>query len=333
MRYLVTGATGFIGGRVTRQLRESGHEVITLARNPDKASELRTLGVEIHMGDITDKASLTAPMTGVDGVFHIAAWYEIGARNRSMAERINVNGTRNVLETMRDLNIAKGVYTSSLAVFSNTRGQRPDEGYVYRGAHLSEYDRTKWLAHYEVAQPMIDAGLPLVIVQPGLTYGIGDHSLTRDTLIQYLRRRLPMIPQDTGYCWAHVDDIARGHILAMERGAPGKRYIIAGDCHTLADVLQIAERMTGIPAPKLRAAPGMLRAMSGLMNIVGKIAPVPPLYDAETLRVTAGVTYYGENAKAKRELGYQPRALEEGLREVLAHEMRLLGLQAPTTQA
>src|SRR5688500_20405995 len=122
MKYLVTGATGFIGGRVARQLVEAGHQVITVARNPDRAGDLRELGVEVHMGDITDKDSLRAPMTGVDGVFHIAAWYEIGAKDSSMAQRINVDGTRNVLETMRDLSIPKGVYTSTLAINSDTHG-------------------------------------------------------------------------------------------------------------------------------------------------------------------------------------------------------------------
>jgi nucleoside-diphosphate-sugar epimerase len=167
MKYLVTGATGFIGGRVARQLVAAGHQVVTVARTPEKAGDLAALGVEIHKGDITDKESLRAPMTGVEGVFHIAAWYEIAQKDSSMAQRINVDGTRNVLEMMRDLHIPKGVYTSSIAVNSNTHGKLVDESYRYDGPHLSEYDRTKWEAHYRVAEPMMRAGLPLVIVQPG----------------------------------------------------------------------------------------------------------------------------------------------------------------------
>jgi nucleoside-diphosphate-sugar epimerase len=116
-----------------------------------------------------------------------------------------------------------------------------DENYRYDGPHLSEYDRTKWVAHYEVAEPMIAAGLPLVIVMPGLVYGPGDTSSLRTTLIQYLQRKLPMIPKQSAFSWAHVDDIARGHILAMEKGKVGESYIIAGPTSTLEDALALAE--------------------------------------------------------------------------------------------
>ena len=176
-------------------------------------------------------------MTGVDGIFHIAGWYKIGVKDKSEGEKINVQGTRHVLELMKELGIPKGVYTSTLAVFSDTGGRLVDETYRYNGPHLSEYDRTKWVAHYKVADPMIEAGLPLVIVQPGLIYGPGDTSSVRTTLIQYLQRKLPMIPEKTAFCWAHVDDIARGHILAMDLGQPGESYIIAGPRHTFVEVL------------------------------------------------------------------------------------------------
>ena len=129
MKYFVTGATGFIGGRVARQLLAAGHEVIMLARTPAKAQALVALGVKVHAGDITDKESLRTPMTGVGGIFHIAAWYKVGARDTSQAEPINVGGTRNVLEMMQELGIPKGVYTSTLTVFSDTRGQMVDERY------------------------------------------------------------------------------------------------------------------------------------------------------------------------------------------------------------
>jgi nucleoside-diphosphate-sugar epimerase len=218
MKYFVTGATGFIGGHVTRQLLAAGHEVITLARTPSAAQALVALGVKVHAGDITDKESLRAPMTGVDGVFHIAAWYKIGARDTNQAEPINVGGTRNVLLTMQELGIPKGVYTSTLTVFSDTRGQMVDESYQYTGtSFVSEYDRTKWKAHYEVAGPLIQAGLPLVIVLPGLVYGPGDTSVVHEAWVTYLRGKLPMTLSGTTYCWGHVDDTAHGHILAMEQ--------------------------------------------------------------------------------------------------------------------
>src|SRR5690349_10986042 len=151
-RYLVTGATGFVGAEVAKQLRTAGHKVVGLVRSPGKADLLRAMGVELHGGDITDRASLRAPMAGVDGVFHCAAWYKIGVPGAAaLAYQANVVGTRHVLETMRELGVPRGVYTSTLAVFSDTRGREPDETYRYDGRHLSIYDRTKWQAHYEVA--------------------------------------------------------------------------------------------------------------------------------------------------------------------------------------
>ncbi|MBS1787790.1 MAG: NAD-dependent epimerase/dehydratase family protein [Acidobacteria bacterium] len=317
MKYFVTGATGFIGGRVTSQLVEAGHEVIALVRSKTNAHELAKLGISLAEGDITNKESMRQPMTGVDGVYHIAAWYKIGERDKSIAERINVGGTRNVLELMKELGIPKGVYTSTLAVNSDTGGRVVDESYRFQGEHLSEYDRTKWRAHYEVALPMIAAGLPLVIVQPGVTYGPGDTSAIAEVFRQYLAGKLPMVPDKTAYCWAHVDDTARGHLQAMEKGKIGESYFIAGPVHTLFDALQIAERITGIKAPRIKASPGMLRAMASLMGGIEKVIPISGQYSSETLRVSAGATYLGSSAKAERELGFSARPLAEGLRETL----------------
>lgn len=326
MKYFVTGATGFVGSRVARQLIRDGHEVVAVVRNPAKADDLKRLGAQVFRGDVTEKESMREPMAGADGVFHIAGWYKIGVRDKSEGAKINIGGTRNVLELMKELGIAKGVYTSTLAVNSDTHGKLVDESYLYRGKHISEYDRTKWVAHYQIAEPMIAEGLPLVVVMPGLIYGPGDTSSVRTTFLQYLQRKLPLLPSKTAFSWAHVDDIARGHILAMEQGKAGESYIIAGPTHTLIEGMQLAERITGIRAPRLHAPPAMMKAMSATMSVVEKVAPIPETYSAEYLRVSAGVTYIGSNAKARRELGYAPRPLEEGLKETLEHEMKLLGM-------
>ena len=166
MKYLVTGASGFIGGCLARQLLRAGHEVAALVRNPDAAGHLEAAGASIHQGDVRDKSSLRAPMSGVDGLFHLAAWYRIGVRDRGEAYRTNVDGTRNVLETARELGVPRIVYTSTVAVSSDTGGRLVDEGFRHQGPWLTRYERTKWMAHYQVARPMAEAGLPLVILQP-----------------------------------------------------------------------------------------------------------------------------------------------------------------------
>src|SRR5688572_9135213 len=162
MRYFVTGATGFVGGELVRQLLAGGHQVVALARDPGRARGLEA--AELSRGDVTDRESLRAPMAGADGVFHVAGWYRVGTPDRAEGTRINVDGTRNVLETMRELAIPKGVYTSTLAIHSNTDGRLVDESYRFDGKHMTHYDLTKAQAH-RVAEELIAEGLPLVIVQ------------------------------------------------------------------------------------------------------------------------------------------------------------------------
>jgi nucleoside-diphosphate-sugar epimerase len=327
-RYFVTGATGFIGRRLARQLVEAGHQVVALVRQPSRAGELSSWGVQLAQGDITEPDSLREPMRGADGVFHVAGWYHIGARDRSAGQQVNIEGTRNVLRAMAELGVPRGVYTSTLAVFGDTHGVLADESYVHHGPWLSEYDRTKWVAHYEVALPMIRQGLPLVIVQPGAVYGPGDPSALGQTLRQYLRGRLLAIPRRTAFCWGHVEDTARAHLLAMQRGEPGQAYITAGPAHTLREALAIAATITHIAAPRLEVAPGVLRGLASLIGRIERRVPLPDGFSAEYLRVAAGVTYLGSSDRARRELGLQMRPLAEGLRETLSHE-RAHRLQAP----
>lgn len=324
MRYFLTGATGFIGGVLARQLLAAGHEVRCLVRNPAAAGALSRLGASLHAGDITDPASLREPMTGVDGVFHVAAWYKVGARDVSPAVPTNLDGTRNVLTAMRELGIPKGVYTSTLAVNSDTRGVLADESYRFTGTHLTEYDRTKAAAH-ALAVQMMAAGLPLVIVMPGLVYGPGDTSSVHEMLVQYLRHLLPLVPRDTAFSWAHVADVAAAHVLAMERGRTGEQYIVCGSTHTFVEAFQVIAAQCGRRAPL--AAPGYLfRPLIGPVRALERVLPVPSTYSAEAMRISAGVSYIGDNAKARRELGYEPRALSVGLAETIEHEMRQLGI-------
>ena len=322
----MTGATGFIGHALSRQLVDAGHQVVTIARRPERGQTLVELGVEVVKGDILEKDSMREAMSGVDGVFHIAAWYKIGAKpsDAATAEMINVGGTRNVLELMKDLKIRKGVYTSSLAVFSDTRGKLVDERYKFRGPWLTTYDKTKWKAHFEVAVPMIEQRLPLVIVQPGLVYGPADTSLVHKTWRAYLLGRLPVLPKKTAYCWSHVEDAANAHILAMERGIPGETYITGGPVHSTINAMQIAEKVSGVKAPRIHLDPVWFKAMAGIMKLVGYVARLPDLYSYEGLRTIAGATYIGRSDKAAEALGFAPRSLESGLVDTLEYEMNLI---------
>ncbi len=322
MKYFVTGATGFLGGVLARQLRSAGYEVHASIRNPQKATELQSLGIQLFTGDVTDKESMREAMLGVDGVFHVAGWYKVGAPDKTPGERVNIQGTRNVLELMKELQIPKGVYTSTMAVNSDTHGEVKNESYRFTGRHLTEYDRTKAVAH-QIAEQFIEQGLPLIIVMPGGIYGPGDTSVLRSNFIDFLQGRLPILPTQAGLCLTHVEDTAHAHILAMEKGVSGETYIIAGEPYTFLEVFQLASHITGTPAPRA-VSHRIFKALSFIVKPFDSL--LPELYTSEALRVLGGVTYWGDNSKAKRFLGYNPRPLSEGLESTLRHEMDLLGM-------
>ena len=147
----------------------------------------------ILAGDVTDKESMRAGMQGVDGVFHVAGWYKIVERFKGEAYNVNVKGTKNVLELMQELKIPKGVYTSTCGVNSNTRGKTVDEAYRFSGTYPTNYERTKGEAH-RIAEEFIQRGLPLIIAMPAMIYGPNDTSAVRESLIAFLKGRLPAIP-------------------------------------------------------------------------------------------------------------------------------------------
>ncbi len=312
MRYAITGATGFVGGALARQLRATGHEVRALVRDPARATALSSLGVELVPGDLDDAAALDRLCDGVDGLFHVAGWYKLGQRDPSVGTRVNVEGTRNTLAAAQRNSVPRVVYTSTLAVNSDTHGEVYDETHRHTGDFVSHYDRTKAEAHH-VAEEFAAAGLPVVIVAPGLVYGPGDTAQSGALIEQVVRGKRPQVPAGGGVCWAHVDDIAAGHVLAMEKGAPGESYMLAGPRATLAEGLRQLASIAGTKGPVV-VPNGVIRAVAAVAGAVGKVVPVPADFSAETMRASLA-TYYGSPAKAERELGWKARSLDTGLRQ------------------
>ena len=231
----------------------------------------------------------------------------------------DVEGTRNVLEAARRNEVRRTVYTSTLAVNSDTEEQVVDETYRFTGEHLSDYDRSKAEAH-DIALDLAAQGLDVVIVQPGLVYGPGDTAQTGAFIEQVVRGKRPLAPAGGGVCWAHVDDVAEGHVLAMEKGRSGESYMLAGPRATLADGLRMVAGIAGTKGPIVLPT-RLVRMTAALMGVVGKVVPVPPDLAAETAR--AGLaSYYGTPAKAERELGWHARPLEQGLRQTVEHLQR-----------
>jgi dihydroflavonol-4-reductase len=330
MEYFVTGATGFIGTHLVDRLEANGHEVIALTRDRTNADHLPD-SVTVVEGDITEKESMRSAMEGVDGVFHLAAWFQVGPGpwNDEKAERINVDGTRNVLELMDDLNVPKGVYVSTVGVYGNTGGEHVDESYRAPNSFPSVYQRTKWRAHYEVAEPMVADGLPLVIATLGAIYGPGDKDYggtPRTAFLGHLQQDLPMVPSDFALPWDYVEDTAANLLRAMERGTPGEEYIIANEARGVAEVLEIVEEMTDIPAPRAVSGTIFYWLSRGIKPVEAVTRP-PEGFESELLEFFSSGRVLVDNSKAVRELGIEHRPIEEGLREYLQWELEQLEIE------
>lgn len=326
MRVFLTGGTGFIGGHIARLLRERDDEVRVLVRDPAKGAALEALGCELVAGDLADEAALAGGLEGCDAFIHNAAIYEVGipaAEHQRMYEA-NVRGTERALGAALKAGTPKVVYVSTVGAFGNTHGEVVDESYRHSGRDFtSYYEETKYEAH-RIAQRLIsEDGLPCVIVQPGGVYGPDDHSAIGQQINQFLAGKMPMIAfPDLGMNMVHVEDVAAGILLALDRGKTGEAYVLGGEITTMRGLIETAGRVAG-KRPPTRAMPTpILKAMAPMGGLVGKIMGQPPNL-RELIASADGVTFWAEHDKAMAELGYSPRPLEQGLRDTLAAEGKL----------
>lgn len=324
MRIFLTGGTGFIGQHVAKLLRDRGDEVAALVRTPGKAGVISALGCDLIEGDLDDVAGMTAAMHDADAVVHAAGLYEVGVlsdRHQALYE-VNVVGTANVLDAATTAGVDRIVYVSTFGALGDTRGTVKDETATHHGEYVSEYDRTKHLAH-ETAEQRIAAGLPVVIVMPTQVYGPHDHSQIATVIDLFFKRRLPAVAfPDLGLSMAYRDDVAAGIVAALDKGQTGESYILSGENTTMRQFVEMLAELSGRRSPRMNLPTGVLRALAPVGKWVG-----PPMGLAPNLRELIatgdGVTFWGSHEKATRELGYQPRSLEEGLRETLLAEGRL----------
>jgi nucleoside-diphosphate-sugar epimerase len=325
MRVFVTGGTGFIGGQVVRRLRERGDDVVCLARSREKGRPLADLGCEIVEGDLGDEAAIRSGMKDADAVIHGAAVYEVGIPKgeRPAMYEANVLGTETVLRAALEEKVPRVVYISTVGAFGNTRGQVVDETYQHPGSDFtSYYEETKYQAH-QVAKKLIDEGLPCVIVQPGGVYGPDDHSALGAQINQFLAGKLPMLPfPDLGMNMVHVDDVADGVLLALDKGEVGEAYVLGGQITTMRELIETTGRIADRKPPKRAMPTGILKVMRPIGPVVGKVMGQPPNL-SELISSADGVTFWARHDKAMEKLGYSPRGLEAGLRDTLAAEGKL----------
>lgn len=315
MKVFITGGSGFIGQRVVQRLVDKGHDVFGLTRSSQGASLLESLGATAILGDITNRTSMHIGMSGSDCVIHMGAINRLGEPNWRQMEIVNVAGTRNVMELAVELSVPKIIYTSTVTVFGDTQGLLVDETYRPEIPTQSHFARTKWQAHYDVVQPMIDAGAPITILMPGLGYGPEDSGLIGELMHRYHTNRLPfpLLPgPDTMVTFAHVDDIANGIILGMEKGEIGETYILAGPAVSFGEMVDFWSRLTGRPKPTLRVNGAALRPMIPLFESLNTILPLSTIINGEALGSLGG-TFIASGQKAKDELGWQNRTMQAGM--------------------
>jgi nucleoside-diphosphate-sugar epimerase len=326
MKVFLTGGTGFIGGHVARKLRARGDDVVALVRSPEKGRQLADLGCELVIGDLSDSGAITTGLAGCDAAIHGAAIYRVGipeSEHREMYES-NVLGTERVLRACLEAGIPRVVYVSTIAVFGNTHGEVVDETYEHPGREFtSYYEQTKYEAHQVAKRLIAEESLPCVMVQPGGVYGPGDHSAIGQQMKQFMVGRMPVIAfPDTGFNMVHVDDAADGILLALDKGDVGESYVLGGEITTMRGLIEALARVSGRKAPKRAIPTGMLKAMTPLGGVVGKVMGQPPNL-RELISSADGVTFWAKHDKAMGELGYSPRGLEQGLRDTLAAQGKL----------
>jgi farnesol dehydrogenase len=320
MKIFMTGATGFLGRRVARRLLEAGHQVRALVR-PASAPRPMPPSVETAPGDVTDPASLDRGVAGCDAIVHSAALVKMWVRDRGAFDRVNVEGLRNILEAGRRAGVSRILYTSSFLALGPTDGRVADETWVHAaGGHHNDYERTKAAAD-RVAREAAAQGAPLVTVYPGVVYGAGeltDGSLMTKTILDFMRRRVP------GYlgsgrqviCYAFIDDVVEGHLLALERGTAGRGYILGGPNADYRLLYALLARLTGVAAPT-RHLPFWLMGLAGrMMRWRAHLFGIEPPITDEVIEIYRHDWAYCSD-RAVAEIGYRITPLEEGLRSTI----------------
>ncbi len=317
MKVLLTGATGFLGGWVARELLAAGHDVRVLLRKTSKTRGIGGLPVERAIGDILDRASVDRALEGRDAVVHSAA--DVGARirDREGVYRSNVEGTRTVLEAALAAGVKRAVYTSSVAAVGATRAP-------VLQTETSPWDLERYGYHYITSKKLAEdaafeiarRGLPLVAVNPGLILGPGDaHGGSTKAVLEYLRGSFRIYTRG-GISFCDVRDVARAHVAALERGRPGERYILAGQNETLGSLLWTLKRISGLARP-FRVPTALALSAAFLFEIAAKVRP-HSLEEFNRPVVRMGALFnYCDVSKARAELGYEPRPFEETCRDTV----------------
>ncbi len=317
---LVTGASGFVGSAVVRDLVAAGHEVRALVRPGSNRHNLTGVPVTLSIGDVTDRASLDRALRGCTALFHVAADYRLWAPDPAVLYRVNLEGTRNIMAAATEAGVERIVYTSSVATlgFDHDGGAASEDTPSTLNDMTGHYKRSKFLAEALVQRLIRERGLPAVIVNPTTPVGPGD---VRPTPTGRMVRdaacgRMPAYV-DTGLNIVHVDDVAAGHRLALENGRIGERYILGGENLAFHHILEDIATIAGRPPPRIRLSRNLVLPLAYLAQAWAAFRNNgEPLLTVDGIRMSRKRMFF-TSEKARRQLDYAPRPAFEALKDAV----------------
>ncbi len=317
-KVLVTGATGFVGSHIVRKLLNLGHQVRILRRKTSSVKMVEGLAVETAIGDVTDRDSVFEAVKGCEAVFHVAGHVSFWKGNNALQKRINVDGTRHVVEACLKHGVGRMVHTSSIAAIGFAPGgQVGDESLAYNWwpYHINYCD-TKHMGEQEVYEG-VRQGLDAVVLNPAIIFGAGDLNLNGGAMVfQIARRKLAFYPPGGG-CVCDVEDVAEAHIQAWLKGKKGERYILGGDNHTWKSLFSLIAGELGVPAPRYPIPAPIYRLIGWGSDLMSRWTGKEPPMTPESVKISMVPCYYS-SAKAIRDLGYQITPFRETVRKTYA---------------
>jgi dihydroflavonol-4-reductase len=319
MKCFVTGATGFLGSHVARQLLTNGAELRLLVRATSRTENIADLPADRMVGDLRDVESLRRGISGCEVVFHVAADYRLWSRDGRELYQSNVDGTRNILQAARDSGVRRVVYTSSVATmgFGNNGSMTDERTPVTLATMIGDYKRSKFMAEQLVIEAA-RGGQDVVIVNP--TTPIGERDIkptpTGRIVVDFLKRKFPAYV-DTGLNLVDVRDCANGHLLAMDKAVAGERYILGGENLTLKQILDKLAALTGLPSPNIRL-PYAVAYATGVVDtlVTGTLRKQEPRVTLDSVRMGRKKMFV-TSAKAERELGWNPGPVDGALQRAV----------------
>jgi dihydroflavonol-4-reductase len=314
MRVFLTGASGFVGGHVLRRLEADGAQVRCLVRPTSARHNFDDSAADVAVGDLRDPASVARAMEGCELAFHCAGDYRLFVRRPREIYASNVDGTRHVLEAAAAAGVRRVVYTSTVGTLGPMAdGSAADETTRKTLADMvGHYKRSKFLGKQE-ALAWAGRGLSVVVVHPSAPVGEGDHkpTATGKIVLDFLNRKMPAY-LETGLNLVDVRDVARGHLLAAQRGRDGEEYILGCRNMTFKEILDALARITGLPAPRVRLPHWIPLSLAAVDTAVSRLLPREPWLALEALQLARHMMFF-DSSKARRELGYDPGPVEEAL--------------------